>query len=239
MVDCEIVIVLDSSGSMSSVKTAMENGMNELLEQQKKIPGSCNVSLVTFDSDHTGSLRLTNVYTAKPVNYTPPFVMHPDGGTPLFDALGKTLIATEERLAPSNTGTIMDHATPPGKVLFIVITDGEENSSKEFTRPQIKALVERVTTEHGWEFSYLGANVDAFQEAATTGISYVATSNYTPNTVGVTTMLRAVSNSTASYRTTGLYAISDDDRTAMGGTRINSLVTTGLDKDPDTTKTTI
>ena len=222
MVDCEIVIVVDSSGSMASIKTAMEDGMNKFLDDQKALPGTCNVTLVTFDSGPNSEARINEVYVSKPINNVPPFSLSPDGGTPLFDALGKTLTATEERLVPRNTGTIVDYAAQPGKTLFIVITDGEENTSREFTRAQIKTLVERVTTEHGWEFSYLGANVDAFKEAATTGISVGTSSGYVANAAGVTSMLRSVSYSTASYRSTGMYGFSDDQRTAMGGTKLDS-----------------
>ncbi len=92
--------------------------------------------------------------------------------TALLDAVGRAINETGERLAN------MPERDRPGLVVFVIVTDGQENSSHEFSRPQIKEMIEHQQTQYQWQFTFLGANQDAFAEAASIGISKAAAANY-------------------------------------------------------------
>src|SRR5688572_4072309 len=121
----EIVVVLDRSGSMSCVRTDMEGGFNEFIKKQKEVAGDCAVTLVQFDD------KYEVVYEAKPLNDVPNLNLVPRGSTALLDSLGKTINSVGYRL--KNT----PESKRPGRVLFLVITDGHENSSSEFKKHRI------------------------------------------------------------------------------------------------------
>lgn len=204
---CEVVVLLDRSGSMSSIKTDMEGGYNRFVEEQRKLPGECAFTLVQFDTQ-----GIDTVYEAKPVADVPGLVLEPRGGTPLLDALGQTLSRTRDRIGTLKGGD---------KVVFLIITDGQENSSHEFKKDQIKKLVEQQTTA-GWAFVYLGANVDAFAEAGSMGISTMSSAGYTPDSGGVKHAFVAMSANLSSYRTSPTanargMELTDEQRKKMGG----------------------
>lgn len=205
---CEIVAIVDRSGSMGAISTAMAKGFNELIEDQKTKPGRCHVTLVQFDTGHIDTL-----YEDLDIADVPEFALHPRGGTPLLDAVGQTI----NRVKARHEATAEDEV--PGRVLVLIITDGEENASREFKQPQVKAMVEeRTRSAAAWEFSYLGANVDAFHEASGLGVSAAASSGYTPDSASVSMAFRSVSASVASYRAGESYCLTDADRVSMGGT---------------------
>ena len=155
----DITIVLDRSGSMASVKSDVEGGFARFLEDQRKLPGECTLSLTQFDSE-----AVEEVYVARPIAEAPAMSLHPRGMTPLLDAVGRTITRTGERLAA------LSESERPGRVLFLIITDGIENASREFSKAQIRELIERQRRVYQWDFIYLGANVDAFAEAGGMGI---------------------------------------------------------------------
>lgn len=203
----ELVVLLDRSGSMSSIKTDMEGGFNRFIEEQRKAPGDLAVTLVQFDTQ-----GIEAVYEAKPVKDVGPLVLVPRGGTPLLDATGQTITRTRDRISAAN-------GNKPDRVVFLIITDGEENSSHEFKKDQIKKLVADQTGA-GWAFSYLGANVDAFAEAGSMGIAADASSGYTPDSAGVKNAFVAMSANLSSYRATPTaraMTLTDEQRKKMGG----------------------
>ncbi len=134
----------------------------------------------------------------------------PRGSTPLLDALGQTIISTGRTLAA------IPEAKRPDKVVFVVITDGEENASHQFTKARVKEMIDHQTGKYNWKFIYLGANQDAFAEAGAVGIAMATAANYSPaRTVAA---FAGTSANVASYRRSGRAAsleYSDDQREEM------------------------
>ncbi len=189
----EIVIVLDRSGSMSSIKKDMEGGLDQFFEDQKKEPGKATVTLTQFDTEYEV------VYAGKDLKDVPKAEVTPRGGTALFDAVGRTIHDVGARLAK------LDEADRPGRVIFLIITDGNENSSKEFGSAQIVALVKEQTEKYNWCFVYLGANQDALAVAKGMGINLAQ--NYTADAAGAQGATRGMSKGVSSYRSGGSYRV--------------------------------
>lgn len=162
----DITVVLDRSGSMSSCKADAEGGLNTFVEEQKKLPGSALYTLVQFDEHYDF------VHKGVPLQTVPKFALVPRGSTALLDAVGRAIIETGERLKA------MPEAERPGLVAFCIITDGGENSSKEFSREKVKEMIEHQTNAYQWQFTYIGANQDAFAVAGGIGISSGNAANY-------------------------------------------------------------
>jgi uncharacterized protein YegL len=149
----EIVVVLDESGSMSHGKDDTMGGFNEFISTQKKLPGEVNFTFVKFSDYYkiiNDGVSINHVAALNESNFTP------SNSTALLDAVGKTINNIGNRL--SNT----DENLKPEKVLFVVITDGQENSSKEFTRANIFEMVKHQKEKYQWEFLFMGADVDAW-----------------------------------------------------------------------------
>lgn len=162
----DITLLIDRSGSMSACKADMEGGLNAFIDKQKADSGRTLLSLVQFDNVYEA------VYTAKPIADVPAIVLSPRGGTALLDALGRTIVETGARLAS------MSEADRPGFVTFLIVTDGEENASKEYTNEKIAGMIAHQSDVYAWTFSYLGAGHDSFSVAKSVGIPLAATSNY-------------------------------------------------------------
>lgn len=205
MQHCEIVVILDRSGSMENMAKDMRGGFNAFVAEQKKEPGECTLTLVQFDTQ-----AIETVYTARPIAQVPLLVLEPRAGTPLNDAIGQTINSVGARFAA------LPEDGRPGKVLVLIITDGEENSSREFTRPQIKAMVERQIKDYQWQFVYLGANVDEFREAASYGIGAASTAGYTGQTVNAA--FSGTSDSAKLFRSANYgasFSYTDDQKSQM------------------------
>lgn len=200
----DITVLLDRSGSMTSVKSDVEGGFAGFLKEQRQVPGDCVLSLVQFDSE-----GIDAVYTACPIGAAPPLEFEPRSWTPLLDAVGRTLVSTGQRLAA------MTEAERPGRVLFVIITDGKENASREFTKGQIKTMVERQTRDYQWQFLYLGANVDAFAEASGLGIGADYAADYPASPVGTRRAFELCSSKVASFRRGAAAAFSAEDRETL------------------------
>lgn len=194
----DITVLLDRSGSMSSIKSAMESGFNEFLMQHRAAPSS-RLTLVQFDTDNPQEI----VYSARPITDAPSLDLTPRGGTPLLDALCRTIDTTGLRLKG------MDAANRPDRVLFVIITDGQENSSHEFKREHVKERITRQSSVYKWQFVYLGANQDAFAEAASLGISRGMTANYAATAKGSLNVMRAMSHNTMAYASGGAAMVPD------------------------------
>jgi len=164
----DITIVVDRSGSMAICKDDAENGINHFISEQKKLPGSAIFSLVQFDTVYEF------VHKGRPIADVTPFTLVPRGMTALLDAVGRSIVEAGERLKD------MAEADRPGLVAFVIVTDGAENSSKEFTKEKIKEMIEHQQNVYKWQFTFLGANQDAFAEAAQMGISMMAAANFSP-----------------------------------------------------------
>jgi hypothetical protein len=193
-----IAVILDRSGSMITVKDDTEGGLRAFLDAQTEAPGHTTVSLYQFDDKYEA------VYENKALADVPPFTLRPRGATALLDAVGRTITAVGEQLNSKPEGE------RPGEVIVVILTDGHENASREFTNRQIKTLITQQQDVYGWKFVFLGADQDAFAEAHAMGIGRATTLSYSGarTAESMTNAGRMVARGTAS----GLYAFSDDER---------------------------
>lgn len=156
----ELIFVLDRSGSMWDQKVETEGGFNSLIDEQKKQPGKAKVTLAQFDNEYE------LVYEGKDIKKVKPLNLIPRGITALNDAIGKTIVTTGERFAA------LEEEDRPGTVIFVILTDGLENASQEYTDPaSIKALIDEQTNKYNWVFTFLGADKDAILTAKSYGIA--------------------------------------------------------------------
>ena len=155
----DITMVVDRSGSMESIKSDAEGGINSFIDQQKQEPGEALLTLVQFDTDYEF------VHSGVPVKQIPAFTLVPRGSTALLDAVGRAINETGARLAA------MAESQRPALVVFVIVTDGAENSSREFTRDQIRTMVEHQQSAYKWQFTFLAANQDAFAAGGSMGIA--------------------------------------------------------------------
>lgn len=194
MRDCtEIVVILDKSGSMGIIRKDAIGGFNTFLKDQKAHPGEANLTLVLFDNGYT-------LHPAVPIQEVPELdesTYYPGGGTALLDAMGRAITETGKRLADKA------EADRPDKVIVVIITDGEENSSHEHNRKQIAEMIKRQEETYKWKFLYLGANVDAFAEAHGMGISKQAAAGFKATPRGMAQAYSVSSRVVGSYRTSG------------------------------------
>lgn len=157
----EIVVILDRSGSMGTITLDTIGGFNTFIKSQKDLNlGECNVTLVQFDDKyelHYAGKKLSDVPDLTLETYVP------RGGTSLLDAIGKTITEVGSRLAST------PEAIRPSKVIFVIITDGAENTSKEYKTEQIKTMVEHQTNKYAWDFLYLNCDLAGFDQAANMG----------------------------------------------------------------------
>ena len=188
-----ISVLLDRSGSMGVVKDETITGFNYFLKEQKDAGDNATFTLVQFDSESTDV-----VHEARQIREVPDLNQDtylPRGSTPLLDALGQTIISTGKTLAG------IPESNRPDKVVFVVITDGEENASHQFTKARVKEMIDHQTGKYNWKFIFLGANQDAFAEAGSVGIARAMAANYSPAHTKVAFV--GTSANVASYRRSG------------------------------------
>lgn len=199
-----IAFVVDRSGSMQFIKDDMNGGIKSLLAEQINQPGDLTVSVVTFDT----SIEEPYVFIPAQDVIDGPDIIVPRGGTALLDAIGVTVTRTGEVLAHR------DEDDRPGKVIIVVVTDGMENSSQEWKIDAIKALVEKQQNDYGWEFVFLGANMDAVQVGGSFGFRKGSTITYAANAGGTDSVLRSAGGYISKSRAGAAASFSDDDRNA-------------------------
>ena len=162
----DITLVVDRSGSMEQVKEDAQGGVNSFIKEQAKEPGEALLTLVQFDTEYEF------LHKGVPISQVPEYKLVPRGMTALLDAVGRAINETGERLSK------MKEQDRPGLVIFVVMTDGLENSSKEFSKEVIKEMIKRQQEQYNWHFTFLGANQDAFAEAGSMGIHAAGVANY-------------------------------------------------------------
>ena len=187
----ELVFILDRSGSMAGLESDTIGGFNAMLAKQKKEEGVAYVTTVLFDTRYTrlhDRLKIADVPAMTEKDYTP------GGCTALLDAIGDTV---------HHIINIHRYARPedvPEKTVVVIITDGQENASRRYDLEQIKALIGHEQEKYGWEFLFLGANIDAVETASRIGISAARTSNYMPDEDGVELCYAAVSDAVSAVQ---------------------------------------
>ncbi|HHT79898.1 MAG TPA: VWA domain-containing protein [Spirochaetales bacterium] len=171
----DLVFILDKSGSMMGLEKDTIGGFNSLLEKQKGEKGIVWVTTVLFDH------RYTILHDRLPIQGTDPITAKeyvPGGMTALYDALGRTIESLLEIPCKQMHGK-------KSSALFVIITDGEENASHDYTLERIRELIELCKERQGWEFLYLGANIDAFSAASKIGIDRGRATRYHADSQGV------------------------------------------------------
>ena len=203
-----IAVLLDRSGSMGDIKDDAIGGFNCFLKEQKAAGANATLTLVQFDTESTDV-----VHESMPILEVPDLnhqTFQPRGGTPLLDALGQTIDSTGRALAA------IPEANRPNKVVFVVITDGQENSSHQHTKASVKERIDHQSSHYNWQFVFLGANQDAFDEAGAVGIAMGNAANFAP--ARMQAAFAATAANVASYRRSGnaaKLAYSDDQRAEM------------------------
>lgn len=187
----DITIVLDRSGSMESIKDDTIGGFNSFLEDQKETPGDDLLTLIQFDN------RYEVVHDAVPLSEVKPLngkTFVPRASTALLDAIGRAINSTGARLAT------MKEEDRPEQVIFVIVTDGYENASQEFSRKQVFDMIDHQTEKYSWQFVYLGANQDAIKVASNLGISAGSSMSYAATSVGTNSAWKGFSRSVTSRK---------------------------------------
>ena len=187
----EIVFILDRSGSMSGLEDDTIGGFNALIEKQKQEAGEAYVSTILFDNFSEvihDRVRLDRVPRMTRKEY------YVRGCTALLDAVGGAI---------HHIGNIHKYAREedrPEKTLFVITTDGMENASRQYTYEKVRSMIEKQKAKYGWEFLFLGANIDAAREAARFGITADRAANYHADRQGTAVVYEAVSETVCNFR---------------------------------------
>ena len=187
----ELVFILDRSGSMAGLEDDTIGGFNAMIEKQKLEPGEAYVSTVLFDNRSEvihDRLKLDRVPALTRKEY------YVRGCTALLDAVGRAI---------HHIGNIHKYAREedrPERTLFVITTDGMENASRQYDYDRVKVMIERQRQKYGWEFLFLGANIDAAKEAARFGIGAEHAANYHADAQGTAVIYEAVSEAVCSFR---------------------------------------
>lgn len=187
----ELVFILDRSGSMSGLEADTIGGFNAMIEKQKKQKGECYVSTVLFDGVSEvlhDRVRLSEIKPMTDKDYTV------RGCTALIDALGGAI---------HHIGNIHKYARPedvPENTMFVITTDGMENASRKYSSEKVKAMIERQKQKYGWEFLFIGANIDAVETAARYGIGADRAVNYNADKKGTSIVYDTVATAVCNVR---------------------------------------
>ena len=188
----ELVFILDRSGSMMGLEKDTIGGFNAMIEKQKKQDGECFVSTVLFDDESEvihDRVKLSQIKHMTEEEY------YVRGCTALIDAIGGAI---------HHIGNIHKYARPedvPEHTMFVITTDGMENASRRYNSDKVKRMIERQKKKYGWEFLFIGANIDAVETAARYGISRDRAVNYNADEKGTQILYATVSDSICQMRT--------------------------------------
>lgn len=186
----DITIIVDRSGSMSTIAEETCNGIKVFIEDQRKVPGEAVLSLVQFDHE------IERPFTAKPLAQVGEIGLVPRGYTALLDAIGATIEATGKRLKEQA------EADRPGRVVVVIVTDGYENASRKYKSADIHAAITLQRDTYKWDFVFMGANQDAIATAADMNIPASNAISYAASAAGTAAMYASVSNNLRSARAT-------------------------------------
>lgn len=184
----EIVCVLDRSGSMSAVRTDAIGGFNTFLQEQKKLPGKATMTLALFNTEYDlkyNGVELKDAEELNDISYVP------GGATALLDAVGRTIESVAKRLKKKRNKP---------KVIFAILTDGEENASNEWTKEKLFDLIKEKQDKDNWAFLFLAANQDAIATAVSMAIPAGNAVDYAGTGIGTRTAYATASTLTSSLR---------------------------------------
>lgn len=189
----ELVFILDRSGSMSGLESDTIGGFNSMLKKQKELDGECRITTVLFDNFYELLHDRIDIRAVNPMTEKEYFVR---GSTALLDAIGMTI----SKLAGVQKNTAEEYRAE--NVMFVIITDGAENASREYTAERVKAMIEHEKEKYGWEFVFLGANIDAVETAGRFGISADRAADYVPDAEGTALNFQVMSQAVSAFRQT-------------------------------------
>ena len=187
----ELVFILDRSGSMAGLESDTIGGFNSMIEKQNRQDGVCYVSTVLFDNESCVLHDRVNLADVPKMTYKDYTVR---GCTALIDAIGGAI---------HHIGNIHKYARKedvPEHTMFVITTDGQENASHRYTSEQVKKMIERQKEKYGWEFLFIGANIDAVETAARYGISRDRAVNYNADSEGTHVLYETVSSAVCDMR---------------------------------------
>ena len=187
----ELVFILDRSGSMAGLEDDTIGGFNAMIQKQKAEDGEAYVSTILFDN-HTEVIHdRVDIQKILPMTRKDYYVR---GCTALLDAVGKSI---------HHIGNVHKYAREedrPEKTIFVITTDGMENASRQYSYEKVRAMITRQKEKYGWEFLFLGANIDAAKEAARFGITEDRAANYHADREGTAVIYEAMSEAVCNVR---------------------------------------
>lgn len=187
----ELVFILDRSGSMAGLESDTIGGFNAMIEKQRKVEGKCYVSTVLFDNVSEvlhDRVKLSEIKPMTEEEYTV------RGCTALIDSIGGAI---------NHIGNIHKYARPedvPAHTMFVITTDGMENASRRYTSEQVKKMIEQQKVKYGWEFLFIGANIDAVETARKYGIDEDRAVNYNADKKGTKLVYESVAKAVCGVR---------------------------------------
>ncbi len=187
----ELVFILDRSGSMSGLEGDTIGGFNAMIEKQKKEPGEAYVSTVLFDDESEV------LYDRVPLDKVPKMTDRDytvRGCTALIDAIGGAI---------RHIANIHKYARPedvPSRTVFVITTDGMENASRRYTSDEVKRMIEQEKEKYGWEFLFIGANIDAVETGARFGLDRNHVANYKADACGTEILYESVTEAVSQVR---------------------------------------
>ena len=177
--DLDLIFLIDRSGSMYGSEDDTIGGFNAFIEKERKKEFNTNVTTILFDHEYEMLYKRKSINDVKPLTREEYYVR---GSTALLDAIGKTITSLDKEI--------------DNKVLFVIMTDGRENSSIEFSKTQISNMIKN----HSWEFIFIGADIDSYAEASHIGIRKSRVANYRKSAEGVEKLFNSVENATMCLR---------------------------------------
>ncbi len=189
----ELVFILDKSGSMSGLESDTIGGFNAMLQKQKALPGECRITTVLFDHRYELLHDRIDIRAVSPMTEKEYQV---GGSTALLDAIGQTI----QKLVSVQRNTAEEYRAE--NVMFVIITDGAENASREYSAQKLKDMIQEEREKYGWEFVFLGANIDAVETAGQFGISADRVADYVPDGEGTELNFQMMSEAVATFRQT-------------------------------------
>jgi uncharacterized protein YegL len=187
----ELVFILDKSGSMSGLERDTIGGYNTMLAKQQAVDGECRITTVLFDHTYELLHDRIDIKAVGPISEQEYFV---GGSTALLDAIGRTI----HKIANAQQHTAEEYRAET--VMFVIITDGYENASREYSASRVKQMIDLQTAEFGWEFIFLGANIDAVETAGRFGIAADRAQNFHADSAGVELNFRVMSETITAFR---------------------------------------
>ena len=187
----ELIFILDRSGSMGGLESDTIGGYNAMLKKQMEAEGSAYITTVLFDDEYELLHDRINLKGVKPITEKEYFVR---GTTALLDAVGKSI----QKIVNVQRNTSDDEKAE--KVLFVITTDGLENASREYSYTKVRAMIEKQKSRYGWEFIFLGANIDAVSEAEKFGIDSSRAAQFHNDKDGIELNYKVVSEAICELR---------------------------------------